>query len=155
MIFFSGWGILALLPAGAGAGLGQLIGVAIGGQDSTTAKVCTAIGLLIGSVGNWYLGIWLNKIKAQRDLAKALASRRAQLDAQVASGTFYLGPGNPLPTSVDDAKRQADQLYQAEAAAASAKIGNRHTLMFIPVQYWAFIGAALAVVVLIMAVLGR
>jgi len=149
MIVFSGWGILALLPPGLGWGLGLLLGNAIGGQSSTQAMVFAAIGLMIGSVGDWYLGIWLNKTRAGKQVDEAVAARRQQLQQFVNSGQYYRGPGYPMPTSMQDAQNQADAQLAAESAAAYAKIGNRNTLFFIPMQYWAYIGAGVGAIMLL------
>jgi len=149
MIIFSGWGILALLPPGIGYGLGMLIGVAVGGESSTKALVIAGIGLMIGSVGDWYLGIWLNKTRAAKQIDTALAARQQQLQQLVASGQYYRGPGFPMPTSMQDAQNQAQAQFAAESSAAHASIGNRNTLFFIPIQYWAYIGAGLGVVLVV------
>jgi len=149
MIIFSGWGILALLPPGAGFGLGMLIGTAVGGDSSTVAFVIASIGLMIGSVGDWYLGIWLNKTRATKQVDAAVAARQQQLQQLVNSGQYYRGPGYPMPTSMQDAQQQAQAQLAAEAAAAHARVGNSNTLFFIPLQYWAFIGAGLGAASLI------
>ncbi|MCL2490654.1 MAG: hypothetical protein FWF36_08050 [Propionibacteriaceae bacterium] len=149
MIIFSGWGILAIVPPGIGYGLGMLLGVAIGGESSTKAFVIASIGLMIGSVGDWYLGNWFNKIRPAAQMDQAVAARRQQLQQLVSSGQYYRGPGYPMPTSMQDAQNQADAQLAAEAAGAHARIGNRHTLFFIPMQYWAYIGAGLGAVLLI------
>jgi len=149
MIVFSGWGILALLPPGLGYGLGFLIGNAVAGDSTTLAFVIAGIGLMIGSVGDWYLGIWLNKTSAAKQVDAAVAARQQQLQQLVNSGQYYRGPGYPMPTSMQDAQNQADAQLAAEAAAAHAKIGNRNTLFFIPVQYWAYIGAGAGAILVI------
>jgi len=149
MIIFSGWGILAVVPPGIGYGLGMLLGVAITGDAGTRALTIASIGLMIGSVGDWYLGNWFNKTRPAAQMDQALAARKNQLNQLVSSGQYYRGPGYPMPTSMQDAQNQADAQFAAEAAGAHARIGNRHTLFFIPIQYWAYIGAGLGVVLLI------
>jgi len=146
MIVFSGWGILAVLPPALGYGLGMLLG-AIGSEAN--APVYAGIGMMIFSIGDWYLGIWLNKTRAAKQVDVAVASRKRQLQQLVDSGQYYRGPGNPMPTSIQDAQNQADAQLAAEAAAAHARIGNRNTLFFIPMQYWAFIGVGIGAFLLI------
>jgi len=149
MIIFSGWGILAIVPPGIGAGLGLLIGNAVGGESSTVSFVIMSIGLMIGSVGDWYLGIWFNKTRAAKQIDVAVAARQQQLQQLVDSGQYYRGPGYPMPTSIQDAQNQAQAQLAAESASAYARIGNRNTLFFIPLQYWAYIGAGLGAASLI------
>jgi len=149
MIIFAGWGILAIVPPGIGYVLGLLIGTAIGGPSSSAAMAAAAIGLMIGSVGNWYLGIWFNKTRPAAQVDQALAARQQQLQQLVASGQYYRGPGYPMPTSMQDAQNQAQAQFAAESAAAHSTSGNRHTLFFIPIQYWAYIGAAAGAALLI------
>jgi len=149
MIIFAGWGILALVPPGLGWLIGHLIGDAVGGPSSTLSMVIAGIGMMIGSAGDWYLGLHFNKTMARRNIDKALTARQAQLQQLVASGQYYRGPGYPMPTSYQDAQNQAQAQFQAETAAAYANIGNRNTLFFIPIQYWAFIGAGIGAIMVI------
>ncbi|MCL2653809.1 MAG: hypothetical protein FWD63_08505 [Propionibacteriaceae bacterium] len=145
MIIFSGWGILALLPPGAGAGLGVLIGNSVS-SSTNLIMLFAAIGLMIGSAGDWYLGIWLNKTRPAAELDQALAARQQTLQQLVASGQYYRGPGFPMPTSMQDAQNQAQAQFAAESAAAHARVGNRNTLFFVPIQYWAYVGAGIGAV---------
>jgi len=149
MIVFAGWGILALVPPAIGWFLGFLVGGAVGGESSTVAMAITGLGLMLGSAGDWYLGLYFNKTMARRNIDKALAARQTQLQQLVASGQYYRGPGYPMPTSLQDAQNQAQAQFQAESAAAYAHIGNRNTLFFIPIQYWAFIGAAIGAIMVV------
>ena len=63
MLVWRGWGIIALLIAGAGGGIGTGIGVALGGA-SDTANAGTAIGLALAAVALWFVGRRLNAPRA-------------------------------------------------------------------------------------------
>ena len=141
MIIFAGWGILAVLVPGVLA----WIGWAVTGSN----QIGAAIGLAIGAVADWFLGIYFNKTRPAQDLAKRMDARSAQLHALADAGQFYRGPGYLPPTSLAEAHQQANDLAIEEYAAVKNKVGNRHTLFWIPMQYWAFIAGAFAIVVLI------
>jgi len=113
--------------------------------------MCGVVALVL-SVGVYPLGIYLNKVRPARDLAARMDARSAQLHALADAGRFYRGPGFPPPTSLADAHQQADALAVEEYAAVKDKIGNRNTLFWIPMQYWAFISGVISLIVIVRAV---
>lgn len=62
MIVWRGWGIVALLIAGAGGGGGTALGVALGGRTDT-ANLGTALGLALAAVALWFVGSRMNAPK--------------------------------------------------------------------------------------------
>ena len=145
MIIFAGWGILAVAPPLA---LGYLLWSVTGGNN-----LIAALGVIAGGVADWFLGIYFNKTRPARDLAARMDARSAQLHQLADAGQFYRGPGFPPPTSLADAHQQADALALEEYHQLKSKVGNRHTLFFIPMQYIGIIaalaGVAMAVVGLV------
>ena len=133
MIVWAGWGILALVPPVA---LYFLMAAAAGGNVWVGA-----IGLILGGVIDWFLGVYFNKTRPARELAKTMDARSSELHAMAEAGTFYRGPGFPMPTSLADAHQQADQLAAEEYHALKSKVSNRNTLFFIPMQYFGILCA--------------
>lgn len=111
------------------------------------------VGLLAAAVATWFTGQAMNGSGPQRKIDEWQAQRRQQLDELVASGRFMMGPGQPPPTSLEEARQQADWLFDQESAQARRAL-NQHTLFFIPMQYFAFVFAIVAVIVLIIGVVG-
>jgi hypothetical protein len=126
-------------------GLGYLIGFWLFGSH-----LGGGLGLVLGSIGTYFLGIYLNQTKPARDLATHMDARAAQLYAQVDAGTFYRGPGYPMPISLADARQQADALLLEEYAVRNNTGRNLHKLYFIPVQYFGIIGAVGGIAVVIL-----
>ena len=141
MIVWAGWGILAVVPPVA---LYFLFGVVAGNN-----MAFGAIGVILGGVIDWFLGIYFNKTRPARDLAAHMEARSAELHAMAEAGTFYRGPGYPMPTSLADAHQQADQLAAEEYHTLKTKVGNRHTVFFIPMQYAGILCAIGGVVLLV------
>lgn len=135
MVIWRGWGILAVLFLGAGAGLGSAVG----------GRVGLVLGLLVGAAACWAVGQRMNATGPAAKVAAYREARAAELHAMADAGTFHLGAGHPAPTSYEEAHAQADYLANAEADALKGRGHNAHTLFFIPMQFWAFVGALLAV----------
>ena len=136
-----------LLPAGGAAllvGLGALIGL----DDDTGTMVMAGLGLVVGSIGTWFVGRWLNVQRAITQNEKLLAARRQELDHLVHTGRFQYAPGYPAPSSPDEARAQADHLLATEAAVLQKRARNRHTLFWVPMQYIAFLTGALGLILL-------
>lgn len=126
MIIWRGWGVLAFVFFG----VGTLIGVGLGSWGLVG-------GFLAAAVATWFVGQQLNRKGPQKKLADWKVSRRNQLDQLVQAGQFSLGPGQQQPRSVDEARRQSDELLAAEENAHREGSENRHTLFWIPMQYLA------------------
>ena len=141
-----------LLPAGGAAlfvGLGSLIGLG----DSSGAQVMAGLGMVIGSIGTWFLGRWFNEQRAVTQVDKLLAARRQELDHLVQTRQFQYAPGYPAPNSYEEARAQADQLLAGEAAAIHKRARNRHTLFWVPMQYMAFLTGAIGLLILAIGIL--
>lgn len=147
MVISRGWGIISFLLLLAGWGLGFAI--------TNPSSLGGGVGLIVAAVGCWFFGQWINVAKPRKDLHTAMDQRAAQLHAAAENGTFYLGPGNPMPNSRADAHAQADALLTAERDQLDISGRNAHTLFWIPVQYFAFIGAAIGVMLIFSAMAGR
>lgn len=128
--------------------LGGLVGSAGGG-------IGVAIGLLAAATGTWFHGQHLNQTLPKRRLAEWQTARSAQLDHLVGTGQFSLGPGQPQPRSMDEARWQADQLLAAEQQSAGQGLLNRHSVFWIPMQYLSFVIAAGAVMALFLGISAR
>ena len=111
-------------------------------------------GLLLAAVATWFTGIALNRTVPQRKIDVWTADRLDQLDELVATGRFSLGPGQPQPSSRDEAQEMADELFEQEKQLAALHGFNVHTLFWIPMQYLAFVWAAIALVAVVSGVVG-
>ena len=137
MIFYRGGGIIAIfLPALVAVGVFKLTG----GNTELSVGATMISGVLV-----WFIGYYLNKTGPRNDLQKAMDARRAELHGLVEAGRYYR-EGYPMPTSLADAHRQADEQLAAEEQEHKSEMRNGHTLMFIPLQYWSFVIVAVSVV---------
>lgn len=131
IIFWRGWGIMALVYFLATGILGVGVPYGIFG-DSSAKWAMLPIGLLCGA-GCWFHGRYLNQTKPQRELAEFPAYQE-QVLASVQAGTFRL-PNQPPPTSLAQATGQAET-YLGMVRGALESGRNRHTFFFIPFQYF-------------------
>jgi len=138
MIIFAGWGILAAVPPVALYFLFTAL--------APNLPWIGALGIVLGGVADWFLGVYFNQTRPAKDLATRMEARSAELHALADAGQFYRGPGYPMPTSLADAHQQADALAAEEYHALKGKVANRHTLFWIPMQYVGLLVAAAGVV---------
>ncbi|MCL1841859.1 MAG: hypothetical protein FWF75_08980 [Propionibacteriaceae bacterium] len=143
LFIFAGFGIVGAVPL--------LVAWILYGATNASGLVCGIIALVL-SIPVYPLGIYLNRTRPARDLARRMDARSAQLHALADAGQFYRGPGFPPPSSLADAHQQADDLAVEEYAAIKNKVNNRNTLFWIPVQYWAFISGVIAVIIIVVSV---
>jgi hypothetical protein len=145
LFIFAGLGILGAIPL--------LLAWVMWGWFGVPTLVC-GIVVLVLSVPVYFLGVYLNKTRPARSLAKRMDARSTQLHALADAGQFYRGPGFAPPASLADAHQQANDLAVEEYAALKGKVGNRNTLFWVPMQYWAYIGGIIGLIVTIHALLG-
>lgn len=147
MIIWRGWGILAIL-------IGLVAGILGGGVASTFVDqdllpFTFSLTLILAAVATWFVGSWFNKIRPQARIDEWAAARKSQLEQLVGAGQFSLGPGQPQPRSYEEAQAMADQLMEAELAATKSAF-NQHSVFWIPMQYFAFVWAAVSIGCLIL-----
>ena len=106
-----------------------------------------AAALALSAVPLWVIGELINIKDPKKKLDAFIEQRKAELDQTVAEGTFHLGEGHLPPASLAEAKEQAAWKLQQEVEyiQQSGGMKNRHTLFFIPAQYYAFVAAALGI----------
>ena len=134
MIIWRGWGILGVgffLITGI---LG--IGVPYGLLGEAGKWLLIPVAIAAG-VGCWFTGSHLNIVLPERYLTVELPRLRADIEAAVANGTFRLA-NQPPPRSLEEAQGQATT-YLAFLAGSGKGMRNRHTLFWIPLQYWGFV----------------
>ncbi|OCG73100.1 hypothetical protein [Microbacterium sediminis] len=151
MIIWRGWGVLAFVYGAIAMML--FAGLASTMVAESALPFTIAAGLAIAAVATWFTGQALNVTQPQKKIDEWHAARRQQLDALVSSGQFQLAPGQAPPSSLEEARAQSEQLLQHELQQAQ-RARNGHTLFWIPMQYWAFIFAGIAVVVLVLGIVG-
>lgn len=146
MIVWSGWGGVGILIPLLGAllGLGLFSAVA---PDQTPVGV--GLGLILGAVGTWFFGQWVNITRPKQQAEEFMTQRRAELQHLVDSGQFHIGPGYPPPSSHQEAQQQAAMLYDREVQELVPRLRNRHTVFWMPAQYAAFIAAGVGVIVMV------
>lgn len=137
MIIWRGWGVLAVgffLLAGI---LG--VGIPFGVWGADAKWVLTPVAMLSG-IGCWFTGTYLNVTKPRRRTEVEFPALREQVRQSVEAGTFRLA-NQPPPVSRDQAIGQAQAFLVATEAAMSGG-RNAHTLLWVPLQYWAIAIAA-------------
>lgn len=136
MIIWRGWGILAILFIPLGAfGLGWLISF-VGGAGGEMTSWSIGVGLMLAAAGLFALGWWLNTIRAEQQAAQWADTRADQLQAAVEGGYFQPTPG-VSPTSLDQARQQAGVMLESERAEVTRRLRNRHSMFWVPMQWWA------------------
>ena len=142
MIIWRGWGILAFLAVGLGVGIGALLG-SLFGIPSSAGKYTALIGIgfVVGGIASFLFGQWVNVQRPEQRKDEVMAEQRQRIEQLLAEQRFHAGPEFPWPSSIAEARAQADfVLGRLEARLTEAR--NQHTLFFIPMQY---IGVLLAV----------
>lgn len=140
MIIWRGWGILVLVVFGICGGLA--------GGLSHGNPIAVGVGFLAGAAGIWYLGKWFNRTRPTAGYEAAVNARSQELSRMVEVGA-YQHPGLPAPQSFEEARALADEQLKYEAESARRGYFNRHSLFFLPMQYWAFVAAFAGVAMII------
>jgi len=125
----------------------------VAGGLSHGNPIAVGVGFLGGAAGIWYLGKWFNHSMPKAGYEAAVNARAQELSRMVEVGA-YQHPGLPAPESVEEARAMADEQLKYEAESARRGYFNRHSLFFLPMQYWAVV-AAIAGVALIISGLAR
>lgn len=146
MVIWRGWGVLAFIYVAVAMML--CAGLASTMLSEKALPFSIAIGLIAAAVATWFTGIAMNRTSPQRKIDAWFLERRAQLTHLVETGQFSLGPGQPQPASLEEARHMADALLEHERSQTKRTI-NVHTLFFVPMQYFAFVWGGIAVIVII------
>lgn len=151
MVIWRGWGILAFIYA-------LLAGLLFGGLASTFLSdellpFSLGVGMLAAAAATWFTGQALNGSGPQRKIDEWHQARQQQLHQLVESGRFTMGPGQPPPASLDEARQQSEQLLAAELQQAK-RARNQHTLFFVPMQWIAVVLVGIAIVAFVFGVIG-
>ena len=133
MIVYKGWGVLGILLPLLGAGL--MCGIASLFNPSNAVYLKFAlIGVVVGSVGTWFVGQWLNQKRPRVKLARWMEERRKELCSLVDQGQFQLAPGVPLPASAEEGYAQVEELLEREARDLLPRMLNQHSLYGVPLH---------------------
>ncbi|RRD03572.1 hypothetical protein EII34_13345 [Arachnia propionica] len=153
ILVYRGWGGAGLgLPLlGAGVGLACASGLGVGTQWFT---LVAGLGILLGGVGAYLLGMWLNTMGPRRRVAEFEASRRAQLQQLVDAGEFQVSPAAPDPSSRREGHDQVEALLAREVRDIRQATSNNHTLYGIPMQFFGLLGVVVGVVIVVAGVMG-
>jgi hypothetical protein len=151
MIIWRGWGVLAAVYVG----LAMILFLGVGSTflDDSALPFSAAIGLIIAGAATWFTGQALNVTGPLRKVEEWRVHRELQLAELVESGQVSLGPGQPQPRSYEEAQQMSEALLQEEVKVAQ-RVKNVHTLFFIPMQFWAFIFAGIAVFAIVSGIIG-
>ncbi|WP_136314363.1 transcriptional accessory protein [Actinomyces procaprae] len=157
MIVWSGGGVLAALFLVLGGGGGAAVAAAFSEEESVT-MLCMGIGFLIFGVVGRFVGLRINVTRPDDRLENHLRAYEQEMYGRIQVGAFQAAPGVPAPRSAGEAQQQVDRLVSQERDRIGRALRNRHTMFWIPVQYWGFIeaagGAALLVAALIRVLFG-
>ena len=144
MIVYKGWGVLGILLPLLGAGL--MCGIASLFNPSNAVYLKFAlIGVVVGSVGTWFVGQWLNQKRPRVKLARWMEERRKELCSLVDQGQFQIAPGAPAPTSKEEGYAQVEELLEREARDLSPRMLNQHSLYGVPLH---MVGLGIGVLIL-------
>lgn len=125
MILWTGWGILAFFAIGIAVGIMALLGVATGtGLDDVTWQAVVAF-LIVGA-GVFFLGKHLNVTRPTRQFEEARGKHFGLVTTSTTDAS-----GAPAVVPLD----QQPALH-ADEAKVLKKMRNRHTLFFVPMQWW-------------------
>lgn len=137
MIIWRGWGILTVLFAGLAIAVGSSLG------SKGHQQVPIGIAFLLAGVGAWFFGQWVNKQRPEEQFKHwhqgrwgelmhlAHAGQLAHLDPSAAAGRA------PLPP-----QQLAEAVLAGESQHVRSLMFNRHTLFFIPMQFFGILMAA-------------
>ncbi|PHP53196.1 hypothetical protein [Actinomyces ruminis] len=157
MIIWRGGGILAALFLVLGGGGGAAVASAFSEEESVT-MLCMGIGFLIFGVIGWFVGQRINVTGPAEKAKHHVRAYEQELYNRVQAGAFQAAPGTPAPSSAAEAQQQVGYLVAQRRSQAEQALRNRHTMFWIPVQYWGVIeaagGAALLVAALIRVIFG-
>jgi len=144
VLIWRGWGILA--PA---IGLVSIfVGLAVG----TVVPYASGVVLMLGGAAIFLLGHWLNVVRSRGEITKAVGARGEELRQLVQSGRYAM-PGAPLPRSYAEAHALAGAEFDAEIPLITKALYNRHTLFWLPMQWFGPAGAAVGVLWLVQEIL--
>ncbi|QIM15468.1 hypothetical protein G7067_02070 [Leucobacter insecticola] len=152
LIIWRGWGIIPIFYAAAAVVLAGMLGA--GGSSSSAFPLWAGVFILLAAVGTWFTGVAMNRTNPERKVDLWARERRAQLDELANTGMFSLGPGQPQPTSVEEAQHMSDALLASEVSTLTQAGRNRHTLFFIPMQFFAFVFVVIGLLVLATGLFG-
>ncbi|HIT76607.1 MAG TPA: hypothetical protein IAA98_13570 [Candidatus Avipropionibacterium avicola] len=139
ILIWRGWGVvsallaLAGLAAGGAIGAGSMLGIGMG------------TGLFLGGAIGAVLGHWLNVIRPAGEIEQARKNIEQDLWSRVQAGQFQVAPGVPAPQTEAEAEQQVATVV-GQYDKDLAKMRNRNTLFWIPMQ---FASAGLAVIGLV------
>lgn len=111
--------------------------------------------MILGAIAAFLLGYWLNDRGVETKLDRHLASRREQLNQLVHAGQFQLAPGVAQPRSHEEAQQQIETVLANERQELRPGLRNRHTLFFIPVQWFSVLVALVALGLIIAGLVGN
>lgn len=123
MIFWRGWGILAFLAIGVSVGLTALFAMLTGTDMNRVSWQGIPAFFIVGTV-LFYLGRQLNVTGPTKKLAALLTEHNTEVNTP-AMTVISLNPQEPIFTD--------------EGLALLKRVKNRHTLFFIPMQWWGFV----------------
>ncbi|MBZ2196790.1 hypothetical protein KCQ71_11540 [Ruania sp. N2-46] len=129
------------IPLGVVA-FGGLFTLILGEENSLLA---IGIGLILGGVACFFAGRWFQDWDAERRTKSYMVARQAEVDATVASGRFQPVPGYQ-PRDHAEAQQLAGQMLEREQVTVKKQLRNRHTIFFIPMQYFGIVLAAVGLI---------
>lgn len=135
MIVWRGLGALGLAMALAGFAVGMMVWSGLG-APAKLPLLCGGAGMMLGSVGAWFVAQWRNNDEHRRHLNESLAQHRAQVNAMVQQGVCR-GPQGQVPTSAAEAHGMAQAQLAGEEEVTIRGWENRDTLYGIPMRFTA------------------
>ena len=144
ILIWRGWGVLSALILLVGIGMGVTLAQAVG--NGPLGAVAFGGMAAAASAGVWFLGVYFNKTRSEHQLERHLGERNMHYENLIHSGQFQAAPEMAPPANYAQARSQADQLLAEERTQLRPHFSNNNTLFWIPMQYFAFVGAVIAAI---------
>ncbi|MDU0349659.1 hypothetical protein [Actinomyces sp. MRS3W] len=156
IIVWRGWGGVAAAFFFLGAMCGAMATSVT--ENGSLVMLSFGLGFLAFGVAGWLLGHRLNVTRPTQEIDSHVRAVETELWNRVQTGVLPVAAGVPAPRSAEEALQQVGYLVAQERSRAEQALRNRHTLFWVPMQYWGMIemaiGGVLTVVALTRLILG-
>jgi hypothetical protein len=151
MIIWRGWGAIPIGITAICVGLG----IAMAGGNVRVRGVFIGLMLIAGGVATWFIGQHLNQTKPVTEFDAWHAKRRTEIAAMVQAGHYSNVPDPHRPGQLAEPWSVGQYVLDQEGSRVRNVLYNRHSLFFVPMQYFSFLMGAGGLVSIISALIPR
>lgn len=145
MIIWRGWGAIPIAIVAACVGLG--FAMSSGNRQLSGAFI--GLMLIAGGVGTWFIGQHFNQKKPIEEFNAWHAKRRVEIAAMVQAGHYSNVPDPQRPGQLAEPWSVGEYVLNQESGRIRGVLFNRHSLFFVPMQYFGFVIGGAGVLALI------